>query len=44
MRSPPTRLLEQHVFEAYVAALFGLVILAILIPPVVTARETLSGS
>jgi hypothetical protein len=40
MRPPRAYLVVQHLFEVYVAALLGFVILAVLIPAVVRARET----
>jgi hypothetical protein len=39
MRPPRTYLVTRLLFEAYFAVLLGTVILAILIPPVVSARE-----
>jgi hypothetical protein len=40
MRSPRAYLVVQHLFEVYVAVLLGFVILAVLMPAVVNARDT----
>ena len=40
MRPPRAYLVVQHLFEVYVAVLLGFVILAVLIPAVVSARDT----